>query len=226
MKDCDFIPADYHAARSMKAAIRLRAACVGALIAIMALWVVAHQHRISAAKAMLPEITRQQEQAAIHLAKKAAMEAEREGLKDRRRLLSELETGVGLVPVFCEVSRRMPETVVLIELSAACPSVAEFAVEEQPNRPAEPASPGAKAAPPSLTLVTQAPDDRSLTATLLLKGIAVDNADVVRFAAALEGSPLFDRIQMDVKGPTVWGGRRAQVFELTCELVGREEGGP
>jgi len=220
VKDCDFIPAEYHATRAMRAAVRLRIGCVSALMAIMVVWVAAHQHRISTVKAMMPEIARQQEQLALDSAKKAAMEVERERLKDRRELLAQLEAEVSFVPVFSEISRRMPDTIVLIELSAACPSVARFAVEEQsPGRPAEPAATGAKSAPaaPSPT-----PADQDFTATLSMKGIAVDDADVARFAAALEDSPLFGRIQPEAKGPTVWGGRRAQLFELTCELVRQE----
>ncbi len=222
MKDCDFIPQDYHATRLMKAAIRLRAGCVSALVAIMAVWVVAHHSHVSSAKAMLPEIARQQEQAEIHLAKKAAMEAEREELKDFCRLLTELEAGVDLVPVLSEISRRMPESVVLVELLAACPSLERFSVEEQPGKSVEPAVSTSKAAVAAPALPMPARDDQNPVAKLLVRGIAVDNADVMRFAAALEGSPLFDRIQPEVKGPTAWAGRRAQSFELTCELVRQE----
>jgi hypothetical protein len=222
VKDCDFIPADYHATRTMRAAIRLRAGCVSAMVAIMVLWVAAHHHRLSTVKAMMPEITRQQEQLSMDSAKKASMELERERLKDRRRLLTELEAGVSLVPVLSEISRRMPETIVLIELSASSPSVSRFSVEEQaPGKPQEPSAPGAKPATP-----TPPQEDQDLTATLTMMGIAVDNADVARFAAALEGSPLFDRIQPEAKGSTVWSGRRAQLFELTCGLVRQQEDKP
>jgi Tfp pilus assembly protein PilN len=227
VKDCDFIPADYHAARTVRGAIKLRAGCVGTLIAIMGLWMVAHHHRVESAKAMLPEITRQQEQLAIHLAKKAAMEAERADLRDHQRLVKELKDQASLVLVFSDISRRMPETVVLTEVLADCPSLARFGIEIDPPRPEEPPPTGGKRpVPPSEPLAPKPKENPAANARLTIKGIAVDNPDVVRFAAALETSPLFDRIQMEVKGPTVWSGRRAQLFELTCELVEQQGDAP
>jgi hypothetical protein len=54
---------------------------------------------------------------------------------------------------------------------------------------------------------------------LELFGIASEASEVIKFAAALETSPLFSRVSMQVKGPTDWAGRRAEQFEMTCDLV-------
>jgi Tfp pilus assembly protein PilN len=225
VKDCDFIPASYHAAMKIRGALKLRAGCVGALLSIMALWMVAHHHRVENAKAMVPEITKQEEQIAIHLAKKAAMESEKADLRDHQRLLAQLEEQTSLALVFSDISRRMPDTIVLTEVSADCQSLARFGSEIEPPKPAEPAAPGAK--PPVLPPDANAAkmkENQPVSGRVTITGIAVDNPDVVRFAAALESSPLFDRIQMEVKGPTVWAGRRAQLFELTCELLDQQGG--
>jgi Tfp pilus assembly protein PilN len=215
VKDCDFIPADYHAAWTVRQAIRLRAGCIGILISIMVVWVVAHHHRVDTAKAMLPEVARQQEQLTIHTAKKAEMEAERADLYNRQRLLRQLEDQASLVLVLSDISRRMPETIVLTELSADCPSVARYGTEIEPPLPPEPLPPGAKPA----AAQPEPKESPPANPRVIIKGIAVDNSDVAQFAAALESSPLFDRIQMEVKEPIVWGGRRAQQFELVCEVL-------
>jgi Tfp pilus assembly protein PilN len=227
MKDCDFIPPAYHEGRKLQAAVKVRASCIGALVAIMVLWAVAHHHRLQSAMAMLPEVDRQQEQVSIHLSKKAVMEAEQANLRNHQRLLGQLEEQVSVALLLSDISRRIPDTVVLTEVSAECPSLERFANEEEPPRPPESTPPEAKSAntpPPSGPVKPR--DDRFKQAHLSMIGIAVDTADVVKFAAALEGSPLFDRIQMEVKGPTVWGGRRAQRFELTCEIVEQLGGRP
>ncbi|HVP11666.1 MAG TPA: PilN domain-containing protein [Phycisphaerae bacterium] len=225
VKDCDFIPADYHAARTVRGAIKLRAGCVGTLIAIMVVWVVAHHHRVATAKAMLPDITRQQEQITIHLAKKAAMQAEQADLRDHQSLRELLEDQPSLVLVLSDLSRRMPDTVVLTEVSVDCPSLAQFATEIDPPKAQEPQPPGDRPPPsPSAPNTPKTKENPPPKARVTLKGIAVDNPDVVRFAAALETSPLFDRVQMEVRGSIVWAGRRAQLFELSCGLLEQQGG--
>jgi hypothetical protein len=57
---------------------------------------------------------------------------------------------------------------------------------------------------------------------LKLSGIAATLPDIIQFAAALEQSPLFDRVNMRVGEPAVWAGHPAERFELTCELLPEE----
>lgn len=215
MKDCDFIPPNYHEAQTLRRAIKLRAACVGALLAIMVVWAIAHHNHLATAQAMLPEIAKEQEQVDIHLAKKAAMSAEQAALRDRQRLLQQLEAQASIVLILGDLSRRQPDAIVLTELSAEFPSLKRFSTEEESPAPAEPPKPPDKASSDAPKLKEEQPPS---AARLTVKGIAADNPDMVRFAAALESSPLFSRIHLEVKGPAVWAGRRAQAFELTCEL--------
>jgi len=222
VKECDFIPASYLEARKTRQAVKTRSACVGLLIIFMVIWVVVHQHRLASAQAMIPELARQQDQIAVHMAKKASMESERARLREHRELLRELEERVSPVVLFSDVSRRMPSTVVLVELSLECPSIARFSVLEEPAPEVEPPSSARRQSPEK----PEAPVDEPSKPRLSIRGIATAGPEVVGFAAAIESSPLFDRVQMEMKGPTIWGGRHAQEFVLTCDVLEQEGSRP
>ncbi len=221
MKDCDFIPAKYHEAKTMRHAVKRRASCFGILLIIMAVWIIAHQHRISTAEAMLPELEGQQEQIEIHLARKQVMESQRAALRDHKRLLGELKSSVSIELAMCEIGRRLPETVVLTEIRLSSPSLARFSPEnEEPED--QSSSRGGRRKPK--TSVAQLRRGASLALPLMsIKGIAVANPDVAVFVANLESSLLFDRVNLkEAKKPIVWAGYKAQQFELTCEVVAQE----
>ncbi|MFH1417117.1 MAG: PilN domain-containing protein [Planctomycetota bacterium] len=221
MKDCDFIPAKYHEVRTLRHALKRRASCLASLLVIMAVWIVMHQHRISTAQAMLPELDRQQEQIEIHMAKKQAMESRRANLRNHKRLLGELENAVSLELAFSEIGRRLPKTVVLTELTLTSPSLARFSlVNEEPEDP-----PPARGRNPRRGAVAAKPwrDTVSTTPMMSIEGVAVANPDVAVFVANLESSPLYDRVNLkETREPIVWAGRRAQRFELTCEVVAQQ----
>lgn len=61
---------------------------------------------------------------------------------------------------------------------------------------------------------------------LILHGVAGQTAEIIRFAASLEDSSLFARVQMRVKESVIWEGRRAEEFELVCDLAGQERAAP
>jgi len=62
--------------------------------------------------------------------------------------------------------------------------------------------------------------DRPTVNRIKMTGIAPGIPVVIEFAAALEDSRLFDRVQREMKKEKViWGGRLVQQFELTCDLV-------
>ncbi len=132
MQDCDFIPADYHRARALGRDIKVRVACVSLMIIIMILWVVTHEHQLAQVNAMVDDVARQHEQIAIHLTKKTSMETEQAKLRAHGRLIRVLEDHSSLVVVFSDVSRRMPDSIVLTEVSANCPSLARYAAPEEP----------------------------------------------------------------------------------------------
>ena len=53
MKDCDFIPENYHQAYSVQRAIRQRSFLVSILILLMTVWWVAHRSHVATANAMI-----------------------------------------------------------------------------------------------------------------------------------------------------------------------------
>jgi Tfp pilus assembly protein PilN len=241
MSDCDFIPARYRDAWALRRALKLRASGVGMLAVIMALWVVAHQHRVSSAQAMVAGVEQQDRQIQIHLAKKQQMEVERAALESRQRLIEQLEAGTDLVVVFSDISGRMPDTIVLTSITAHCPALSRYAAEEASSSSPEelPATPSV---PPALHNLLPAatrsalsksgmyvqppkpPENATEWDSVTMIGIARELPDVIAFAAALENSRLFNRVQMEMKEPVVWAGRKAQQFEIRCDLA-RQVGG-
>ena len=218
--DCDFIPLHYREEQSLRRAIKLRAIGLGAMFALMGTWVFTNQQRIAGADAMLAEIAEQKSQVGIHAAKKQLMELERADLFDRQRLIDQLSDRSELVVVYSELSRQMPDTVILTSLSLECISLGAFArteeesseVGHQVTRNALPS--GASSAEP----------ERRMKSELRLTGLAVSQSEVTAFQAALEGSPLFERVRMLMEEPTVWAGRRAERFELSCALAMKKWG--
>lgn len=213
MQDCDFIPDSYHEARILRRALRLRMSCVGALIAIMALWVVVHRQQLRVVEAMRVDVRRQHEQITIHLAKKQQMETERERLRGRQRLIDHLSQNVTLEILLSDISRRMPETVVLTDLSARCSSLCRHALEEETSAVKRGVSAPGEAA--------TGREARPAIDRVILTGIAREIPEVIEFAAALESSPLFGRVQMQMDDLKVWTGYEVRGFELVCDLATR-----
>ena len=213
--DCDFIPAAFHEKQALRRAVKLRTFFVCMMYAFMMLWGVVHRHRLSNAQAMLTEVSHQQGQLDVHAEKKEAMEFEQNRLRDRQRLLDQLSDRSSLVVVLSALSRHLPETVILTEWSLQRPSLSSSVDVSSPRTATGPRGPRSRQRPSD-----DADTDRSRrNAILQLTGIAVSIPDVIQFAAALESSPLFDRVYMEARGPTVWAGRRAEKFDLNCELV-------
>lgn len=215
MFDCDFIPADFHESQSMHHAVRRRISLIAALLVLMGVWVAVHQRELASAEAVMIELSHQKKQLEIDLARKQAMEARRAVLEEHRRLLRDLGASGSAVVVFSDLSRRLPETVVLTRLQWYFPSVAAFA---QPRGP-ESADPKPEETRAKEAAGAETPPDLfGAGGRVLLSGIAAETSDVIQCAAQLERSPLVDHVEMQLDGPVVWSGRRAQGFRLTCLL--------
>lgn len=222
MNDCDFIPAEYHGQQTLRRSIKLRASCAVGLLLIMGAWFAAHQGQIATAEAMLTEAGLQKDQVRVHAEKQRQMSAERARLDARRRLLEELSDQASLVLVLGDVSRRLPPRVVLTGLTFNCPSVSEFVMEADATQ---------NMAPEGRRQSVIAGAELEMRTGLMLariemSGIAVSLSDMIHFASAMEESALVRRVDMKVKEPTTWGGRRAEQFTLTCELVPQEGSEP
>lgn len=222
MKDCDFIPPHYHDRRRLRAAIRLRAACIGAMFLLMLLWVAAHRHRLASAEAMMREVDLQHQQVTIHAAHRRTMEARWDELRDRNRLIEQLSSKASLVLLLADLSRRIPQNVLLTKLKLECDSLTRYTAAPSPDREALPppaANRGPDLPPPEGHDRTDPEEDAP---RLRLTGIALSQVDVIRFAAAVENSPLFDRVEMKIRDRIVWGGRRAEMFDLSCRVLPQE----
>lgn len=215
MIDCDFIPADYHQARLQQRAVKLRGTLISALVVIMVLWIVANRREVSQASAMMNDVVAQQQQLAVHLAKKDAMEAEKNRLRNHQRLMDEFDRQASLVVVLGDISRRLPETVVLTKVSFQSATLRRYALP-LPDKPLAPAA--AAAANP------EKESDAAATVTQIsMSAFANEVSEAIRCAAALERSPLVAHVQMELKGETVWSGRKGHQFELICELMDQSE---
>lgn len=215
MTECNFVPDHYHAERAFRRSILVRASGIGVILFIMALWSVAHGHRMASAETMQNEISLQLDQVETNAVKKWTMDSQLAELRSRQRLIGKLSGRASMVLVFSELSRRQPDLVVLTDVSIDCSSLAAFAQQAAPQ-----ADSGAPASvQPLIVEPVTSPEPPLMHLRLKLSGIAVSLPDIIQFAAALEKSSLFDHVSMKVNDPAVWAGRRAERFELTCELV-------
>lgn len=211
---CDFIPSEYHEARRRRSALHLRIGGIGCLIVVMGAWIAVHQADIAEAEAMLKELTTQREQVAIHLARKEQLISKRRALDERRLLLAQLGDAASLVVVFSEISRRQPKAVVLTDVRLNATVLSRYAAtpEPAPRR----ASRHRAGVPDRETPERPAPVSQP---RLTLVGVARDVPTMLRFAATMEESPLFDKILLDPMETTEWLDRKGERFEITCDLL-------
>lgn len=218
VNECNFIPDRYREEKAFRRAIRLRVSGLGAIFCIMVLWWVAHGHRLSSAEAMQSEISLQLDQVEANAAQKRTMDSQLAELRSRRHLIEKLSGRTSLILVFSELSRRQPDMVVLTAVSVECSSLAAYTTPV--------ATSAVSGVPSSIPLAEVRPEVHPehavMRSKLKLSGIAATLPDIIQFAAALEQSPLFDRVNMRVGEPAVWAGHPAERFELTCELLPEE----
>jgi Tfp pilus assembly protein PilN len=216
LKDCDFIPASHHVRRTQHNMMRMRASFISLMVVIMVVWVTAHHHDLASADAMFVDVSTQREQVEVLLSKKAEMEKERQSLADRELLIRRLEEHVNIVVLTSDISKRMPETVVLTKLNLRAPGLSQFGVNETALKSVEPVKD-----PRSAGAAPAAPTPPAIVAPAILEltGVANESSEIIRFAAALERSPLISRVSMQVKGQLDWSGKRTEQFEMTCELI-------
>ena len=126
----------------------------------------------------------------------AVLEARLDGLQKRRALLGTLRGGARADQVLAEVSRLMPEAVVLNRVSL-----------KQDER-----------LPPAGSGGQTGAAEADLMGRLEIEGVAASTADVGGFHTALVGSPCFREVRMMYARPTVRAGHKGREFRLTCWL--------
>ena len=174
----------------------------------MVLWVVAHNSELASAEAMLADANEQMTQLDILLARKSNMDARRDRLARLEQLVSELRPTASLAVILSDLSRRMPDSVMLTDLAIESASIRRFVAKPASDKQETAAKDASKDAPTP-------PMDET---RLVVSGLAMDVSDAIKFSAALEASALFEDVQMTLKGMGEWGGRRGEGFEVTCVL--------
>lgn len=217
MIDCDFIPPQYHEKCATRRTIRRRAACGGGMLAAMVLWIVAHQHQLSSAEAMLVEVSSQKSQLSDIGTRKAELIRDRDRLVEHEQTVGQLSDRASMVIVLSLLSRSLPETVVLTELILDASFLEPYLVPASDSSAA--GSTRVEAIKPAAPNNAAAPAEPIRPERLRLAGVAVEQADVFEFSTALEHSGLFDKVKLELVESTTWNGRQAHRFELSCEMI-------
>jgi Tfp pilus assembly protein PilN len=219
--DCDFIPAKYHQKRAIQRTLKRRSAGVGGMFAVMIIWMVAHHRQLSVAEAMLVDVTSQQDQLSQIASRKAELEKEQAKLIAHEQLIGQLSGRTDTVIVLSEVTRCMPESVVLTEAILNGSFLAPYLIAGANFKPA-----AANTVEPTADQVAKTPAEPIRAEKLRMAGIAPSSAEVIEFAAALERSGLFDKVFTETVESTVWNSRKAERFEMSCELIPHERSKP
>ena len=214
MMDCDFIPMTYHEQRSVKGAMRHRTACVLAMIGVMIVWIVAHHYQLKSASAILKTVEEQKSELGLVATKRAELELERERLSEHQGLIDQLSDQADLMIVLSDLSRCMPENVMLTEMSLNATFMTQYLVN--PGEATLIAPGGTEQAEKVI------PAPPTPIETLKITGVAVAPTDVFEFATQVEKSGLFDHVYAEVLDAKDWGGRRPHRFELTCDILPHE----
>lgn len=220
MRECDFLPANYRERVSERRTLRRRACFVVVMIALMGVWLGLNRREIATANELLDGLNDQREQIGFSREHKDILVAEKTRLEARQHVVEMLQEHVSLVVLLADLSARMPPSVALISLNLAAPPIGP-ATEAAPAQPDASRSTAVEKiiAPPSPAAAPAPAGSRSSRLRMTLRGLAKSAPDVMTFAAALEQSKLVDRVQMQLKGSTDWGGRQTQLFELSYEIL-------
>ncbi len=219
--DCDFIPAVYHEQRQVRRLLRKHVAGVVVVFAISLIWFGSHQHRIKSAEAVIADIALQKAELDVVAARKSEMERARAVLKNLQDLMGELAGSRSLVTVFGELSRRIPDSIVLTGCHLYEPSLSEYSVDVENNGSTDTgigfsrarSGSGLQSASPEVVEVD------SMRRGLTLIGVARSVPDIIDFAASLDKSPAFYEVDMDVREATLYAGLPAHRFRMTCQIA-------
>lgn len=191
------------------------------MFAVMVLWIAAHQRQLSVAEAMLTEVSSQKSQLAQIAQMKAELAAEQARLMAHEQLIEQLSDRADLVIVSSELTRCMPESVVLTEVKLNASFMEPYLLKGQKATSSNSISVEASSTPAS-----GMPAEPIRPTKLRMAGIAPTSSDVIQFAATLEKSQLFDKVYTEKVESTIWSDRKADYFEMSCELIPHERTEP
>jgi len=210
--DCNFIPKAYHDKRVVRRAVRRRSACAGIMFLMMIVWVGAHEHQVGVAEAMLADVTAQKQQLGLMVTERSHMEEEQARLRDQVELIEKLSNRAGLIVVLSDLSRCVPESVLITECSIKASVLDPYLAEvELPATAAKGRDARDVLAAPGVPV----PGER-----LLVRGIALSSGAIIEFARNVDKSGLFANEYTETSDAVIWGDRRAEYsFEMTCDLL-------
>lgn len=142
---------------------------------------------------------------ARQLARRATLETERCDLLIKKRIDDRLGSRVSALAVLAGLSRLVPETVALTELSLDNMKV---------TVPVPPAGPGASAVRPAR--------DQQQTITrvrLVITGIAPTDVDVASFIGQMAAADLFEDVNIGYVKTVPFRGRNARQFQTSCYVA-------
>jgi len=222
--DCDFIPNEYRERQRVRRMVRHRAIAMASLFGVMIVWFLSNHYRLSSAQAMMTDVAAQKSELERVAAIRQDMEQARSVLQNLRQLLGELSGHRSLVPVFADLSRRIPDSIVLTACRLYEPAICEYAI---PESEVGAVREGREALIRSRARAANAPkiDAGTMYRGLELIGVARTIPDIIEFNAALDRSPLFFHVTMEVKDPVIHLGQPARRFEIRCRLTPQREAG-
>lgn len=146
---------------------------------------------------------------ARQLAQRATLEAERCDLLIKKRIDDRLGSRVSALAVLAGLSRLVPETIALMELS-----LDNMTVTVPVGAARAPAGPGATAA--------QTVRDQQKTITrvrLVVTGIAPTDVDVASFIGQISAADLFEDVNIGYVKTVPFRGRTARQFQASCYVA-------
>ena len=199
MKEVDFVPAWYRAVqrRRRDLAVRISSLCV--LVAAMAVWSVRNLAVVHAAETDLAAVRESYDLQSAPLARIEELREKMQDLQERQTLLSCVRGGARVDQILAELTRLMPQALVLADVGIV-----------QPDRTQAPLA--------SDAANTNTGDSVSELGRVEIMGFAGSSAEVGSFHTALVESPCFEDVQMSYCRPAVHRNRKGREFLLTARL--------
>jgi hypothetical protein len=194
MKDLDFLPASFHAARRRRRQRRRNILYVATVIVSLVGLHGINEIRIRAAEASLARLDAASTSLDPKRQQLAGLRARHQVLDHRMTLISRLDDDAPINAVLAEITRYMNEAMALRSVSI------ESTV---------PKAPKGGSADPVL--------DRGPT-RVVLQGVAAHDVQIGQFWGQLRQSPLFAEVELSYTRKTQEQGRQMREFELACTL--------
>lgn len=208
MTDLDFLPPQYHLARTDRQGRRRLIWLLVTLVVAMVAWMHAHAAIQGKLERQISEVDQQRTQVRIHRVRAEQLASQWARLKEREALMGLLVERISFAGVLASLSRAAPDSVVLHDVKyEALPGVRRTSPGAGVPAPTDRAGPGSTTRP-------SGPVAPALTVT----GLAADAAHVGALAAGMSADPVFQEVTTQIGKTSIVAERRAVPFEIACRL--------